>query len=212
LAQKRWTRRASRRTGFATPSTVVRIAIPASPRRTYAHSGRFPAGLRSIVLAHVLVDELVRAGVRHVVLAPGSRSAPLAAAVVAAEAAGRLRLHVRIDERSAGFTALGLAKASGQVVAVVTTSGTAVANLHPAVLEAHHVGARLLVVTADRPGSLRGTGANQTTDQGQLFGTAARMFHQLGVPESRVGQNADDAGRTLVAARADLAPAQQRPE
>jgi len=132
-----------------------------------------PAELRSIVLAHVLVDELVRAGVRHVVLAPGSRSAPLAAAVVAAEAAGRLRLHVRIDERSAGFTALGLTKASAQVVAVVTTSGTAVANLHPAVLEAHHVGARLLVLTADRPGSLRGTGANQTTDQTRIFGTAA---------------------------------------
>ena len=132
-----------------------------------------PAGLRSIVLAHVVVDELVRAGVAHVVLAPGSRSAPLAAAVIAAEEAGRLRLHVRIDERSAGFTALGLAKASGQVVAVVTTSGTAVANLHPAVLEAHHVGARLLVVTADRPGSLRGTGANQTTDQTRFFGPAA---------------------------------------
>ena len=132
-----------------------------------------PAGLRSIVLAQVLVDELVRAGVRHVVLAPGSRSAPLAAAVVAAESARRLHLHVRIDERSAGFTALGLAKASGQVVAVVTTSGTAVANLHPAVLEAHHVGARLLVVTADRPGSLRGTGANQTTDQTRFFGPAA---------------------------------------
>lgn len=132
-----------------------------------------PAGLRSIVLAHVVVDELVRFGVRHVVLSPGSRNAPLAAAVVAAESAGRLRLHVRIDERSAGFTALGIVKASAQVVAVVTTSGTAVANLHPAVLEAHHVGARLLVVTADRPGSMRGTGANQTTDQTHIFGTAA---------------------------------------
>jgi len=131
-----------------------------------------PTDQRSIVLAHVLVDELVRGGVRHVVLAPGSRSAPLAAAVVAAEAAGHLQLHIRIDERSAGFTALGLAKASGQAVAVVTTSGTAVANLHPAVLEAHHVGARLLVLTADRPGALRGTGANQTTDQTRFFGPA----------------------------------------
>jgi 2-succinyl-5-enolpyruvyl-6-hydroxy-3-cyclohexene-1-carboxylate synthase len=144
-----------------------------------------PADLRSIVLAQVLVDELVRAGVRHVVLAPGSRSAPLAAAAVAAEAAGAVRLHVRIDERSAGFTALGLAKASGQVVAVVTTSGTAVANLHPAVLEAHHVGARLLIVTADRPGSLRGTGANQTTDQTRFFGPAA-TFVELSSDEGGV--------------------------
>ncbi len=154
-----------------------------------------PAGGRSIVLAHVLVDELVRAGVRHVVLAPGSRSAPLAAAVVAAEAAGGVRLHVRIDERSAGFTALGLAKASGQVVAVVTTSGTAVANLHPAVLEARHVGARLLLLTADRPGSLRGTGANQTTDQTRFFGPAA-TFVELSSDEGGVRPCAGWRSRT----------------
>jgi 2-succinyl-5-enolpyruvyl-6-hydroxy-3-cyclohexene-1-carboxylate synthase len=135
-----------------------------------------PDGVRSVVLAHVVVDELVRAGVRHVVLSPGSRSAPLAAAVIAAETAGRLRLHVRVDERSAGFTALGIAKASDGIVAVVTTSGTAVANLHPAVLEAHHVRARLLVLTADRPGSVRGTGANQTTDQTRFFGPAAAFM------------------------------------
>jgi 2-succinyl-5-enolpyruvyl-6-hydroxy-3-cyclohexene-1-carboxylate synthase len=130
----------------------------------------------SQALASVLVDELVRGGVREVVLCPGSRSAPLAYAVLAAERAGRLRLHVRVDERSAAFLALGLALGSRPPVAVVTTSGTAVANLHPAVLEAHHAGVPLLVLTADRPHELRGTGANQTTTQPGLFGTSTRWF------------------------------------
>ncbi|MEO7745629.1 MAG: 2-succinyl-5-enolpyruvyl-6-hydroxy-3-cyclohexene-1-carboxylic-acid synthase [Actinomycetota bacterium] len=141
----------------------------------------------STALATVLVDELVRGGVRHAVLCPGSRSAPLAYALHAADAEGRLTLHVRVDERSAGFVALGLAKASGPVV-VVTTSGTAVANLHPAVLEADHGGVPLVVVTADRPPELRGTGANQTTDQVRFFGAAARFAHDLGVPDERPGQ------------------------
>ncbi|WP_345714316.1 thiamine pyrophosphate-binding protein, partial [Kineococcus glutinatus] len=94
----------------------------------------------STALATLVVDSLVRLGLRHVVLCPGSRSAPLAYALAAADAAGRLRLHVRIDERSGAFVALGLARAlpAGELAAVVTTSGTAVANLHPAVLEAHH--------------------------------------------------------------------------
>ena len=143
----------------------------------------------STALARVLVDELVRCGVREAVLAPGSRSAPLAFALHAADAAGRLRLHVRIDERSAGFLALGLAKASGWPVVVVTTSGTAAANLHPAVLEAAHAGVPLLALTADRPPELRGVGANQTVDQLGLFGSAAR-FVELGAPEIRAGQNA----------------------
>jgi 2-succinyl-5-enolpyruvyl-6-hydroxy-3-cyclohexene-1-carboxylate synthase len=143
----------------------------------------------STALARVLVDELVRCGVREAVLAPGSRSAPLAFALHAADAAGRLRLHVRIDERSAGFLALGLAKASGRPAVVVTTSGTAAANLHPAVLEAAHAGVPLLALTADRPAELRGVGANQTVDQLGLFGSAAR-FVELGAPETRAGQNA----------------------
>jgi 2-succinyl-5-enolpyruvyl-6-hydroxy-3-cyclohexene-1-carboxylate synthase len=143
----------------------------------------------STALARVVVDELVRCGVREAVLAPGSRSAPLAFALHAADAAGRLRLHVRIDERSAGFLALGLAKASGRPAVVVTTSGTAAANLHPAVLEAAHVGVPLLALTADRPPELRGVGANQTVDQLGLFGSAAR-FVELGAPETRAGQNA----------------------
>jgi 2-succinyl-5-enolpyruvyl-6-hydroxy-3-cyclohexene-1-carboxylate synthase len=143
----------------------------------------------STALARVLVDELVRCGVREAVIAPGSRSAPLAFALHAADAAGRLRLHVRIDERSAGFLALGLAKASGRPAVVLTTSGTAAANLHPAVLEAAHAGVPLLALTADRPPELRGVGANQTVDQLGLFGPAAR-FAELGAPETRAGQNA----------------------
>jgi 2-succinyl-5-enolpyruvyl-6-hydroxy-3-cyclohexene-1-carboxylate synthase len=128
----------------------------------------------STVAGRVVVDELVRCGVHEVVLAPGSRSAPLALALHAADAAGRLRLHVRVDERSAGFLAVGLARTGGAPVAVLTTSGTAVANLHPAVLEASHAGLPLLVLSADRPARLRGTGANQTTDQVGLFGSAVR--------------------------------------
>lgn len=125
--------------------------------------------------AHVIVDELVRHGITDAVLCPGSRSAPLAFALHAADAAGRLRLHVRIDERTAGFLALGLALRSGRPVPVVTTSGTAVANLHPAVLEAAHAGVPLLVLTADRPPQLIGTGANQTIVQPGIFGGAVRL-------------------------------------
>jgi 2-succinyl-5-enolpyruvyl-6-hydroxy-3-cyclohexene-1-carboxylate synthase len=142
----------------------------------------------STALARVLVDELIRNGVQEAVLSPGSRSAPLAYALHDADAAGRLRLHVRIDERTAGFLALGLAKATGVPVPVVCTSGTAAANLHPAVLEAHHGGVPLLVLTADRPPELRRTGANQTTEQPGLYGGAVRFAADLGVPEDRVGQ------------------------
>jgi 2-succinyl-5-enolpyruvyl-6-hydroxy-3-cyclohexene-1-carboxylate synthase len=141
----------------------------------------------SSALATVLVDELVRNGVHEVVLCPGSRSAPLAYAVLAAERQARLRLHVRVDERSAGFLALGLATASGRPVAVVTTSGTAVVNLHPAVLEAHHGGVPLVVVSADRPHELRGTGANQTTRQPGLFGDAVRFSADIPAPAARPG-------------------------
>src|SRR4051794_13000676 len=136
----------------------------------------------STALATVLLDELARGGVRDVVVAPGSRSAALALAAYAAHTAhtahtaqGRVRLHTRIDERSAGFLALGIARTSRRPVAVVTTSGTAVANLHPAVLEASHAGIPLVLLTADRPARLRGTNANQTTDQVRIFGGAVRV-------------------------------------
>lgn len=132
--------------------------------------------------ARIVLDELVRLGVRELVLCPGSRSAPLAFAAHDLDAAGRLRLHVRVDERSAGFLALGLAKESGRPAAVVTTSGTAVANLHPAVLEAHHGAVPLLLLTADRPAELRGVGANQATDQRGLFGEHLRLALELETP------------------------------
>jgi 2-succinyl-5-enolpyruvyl-6-hydroxy-3-cyclohexene-1-carboxylate synthase len=142
----------------------------------------------STAQATVIVDELVRNDVRHVVVCPGSRNAALAIALHKADADGRLTLHVRIDERSAGFLALGLSKATGRPAAVACTSGTAVANLHPAVLEAYHSGIGLVVITADRPPELHGTGANQTIDQRGLFGSAA-VTVEFPVAERRAGQN-----------------------
>jgi 2-succinyl-5-enolpyruvyl-6-hydroxy-3-cyclohexene-1-carboxylate synthase len=142
----------------------------------------------STAFATVVVDELIRSGVREAVLAPGSRSTPLALALAAADRDGRLRLHVRIDERTAGFLAIGLIRGTGLPVPVVTTSGTAVANLYPAVLEASHSGLPLIVLSADRPPELRGTGANQTTDQLKVFGDAVRLFHEIGTPSKQVGQ------------------------
>jgi 2-succinyl-5-enolpyruvyl-6-hydroxy-3-cyclohexene-1-carboxylate synthase len=133
----------------------------------------------AVVFARVFVDELVRNGLDHAVLAPGSRSAPLAMALATED---RLRLHVRIDERSAAFLALGLGKAGGSPAAVLCTSGTAAANFHPAVLEAHEARVPLLVLTADRPPELRGTGANQTVDQIKLYGDAVRWFCEVGAP------------------------------
>jgi 2-succinyl-5-enolpyruvyl-6-hydroxy-3-cyclohexene-1-carboxylate synthase len=132
-------------------------------------------------------DELIRCGLREAVLAPGSRSTPLAMAFFEAQQQGRIRLHVRIDERSASFTALGLAKASRRPVAVLCTSGTAAANFHPAVIEADESGVPLLVLTADRPPELRGVGANQAIDQIKLYGSAVRWFCEAGVPERRPG-------------------------
>ncbi|MEU8227775.1 2-succinyl-5-enolpyruvyl-6-hydroxy-3-cyclohexene-1-carboxylic-acid synthase [Kribbella sp. NPDC048915] len=142
----------------------------------------------STAFATVVVDELIRCGVREAVVSPGSRSAPLALALAEADRSGRLRLHVRIDERTAGFLAIGLMRGSGLPVPVVTTSGTAVANLHPAVLEASHSGLPLIVLSADRPPALRGSGANQTTDQIKVFGSAVRLFHEMGTPVREVGQ------------------------
>ncbi|MTD14479.1 2-succinyl-5-enolpyruvyl-6-hydroxy-3-cyclohexene-1-carboxylic-acid synthase [Nakamurella sp. YIM 132087] len=144
----------------------------------------------STALARVLVDELAAAGVTDVVLAPGSRNAPLSMALVDADTDGRLRLHVRTDERAAGFLAVGLARSSGRTTAVVTTSGTAVANLLPAVLEAHHGGVPLLVLTADRPPHLREVGANQVIDQRDVFGRSLRFFHEFGVPQRAPAQQA----------------------
>ena len=159
--------------------------------------------------ARVLVDELVRGGVTDAVVAPGSRSAPVALALADAEAAGRLRLHVRIDERTASFLALGLAKATGRPVPVLTTSGTATAHLHAAVLEAHESGVPLLALTADRPPEMRATGANQTIEQVGLYGGAVRWALDVGVPEQgrEAAQNRywrSVVAKALLVARGDL--------
>ncbi|MBJ2120102.1 2-succinyl-5-enolpyruvyl-6-hydroxy-3-cyclohexene-1-carboxylic-acid synthase [Arthrobacter sp. MSA 4-2] len=130
--------------------------------------------LPSFEAARRAVTALANGGVHDVVVAPGSRSAPLAYALAEAEAAGQLTLHVRIDERSAGFTALGLALGGKRPAAVLTTSGTAVGELLPAVMEANHAAVPLVVLSADRPEELRGTGANQTTRQPGLFGSHVR--------------------------------------
>jgi len=131
---------------------------------------------RNELWAGVLVDELIRGGVREVVVAPGSRSTPL---VMAAARRNELRLTVQIDERAAGFLALGVGKATGNAAAVITTSGTAVANLLPAVVEAAQAQVPLLLLTADRPPRLRGADANQAIDQERIFGRYPRFYHEL---------------------------------
>jgi 2-succinyl-5-enolpyruvyl-6-hydroxy-3-cyclohexene-1-carboxylate synthase len=147
-------------------------------------------------LARAAVEHLVAAGVTDLVLAPGSRNAPLAFAAYAAAEAGRLRLHTRIDERTAGFLALGLTKV-GARAAVVCTSGTAVANLHPAVMEAAHAGLPLVVVTADRPASVRGTGASQATDQVRIFGEMARFLDLAAVPPEQIADLLGERARPV---------------
>lgn len=130
----------------------------------------------STTLARTIVRQIIEAGVTDVVLSPGSRNAPLTIAFYQASQRNLIKLHTRIDERTAAFFALGIAKASGRPVPIVCTSGTAVANYHPAILEASHSNLPLLVITADRPAELRRTGANQTTEQARIFGKAVRYF------------------------------------
>jgi 2-succinyl-5-enolpyruvyl-6-hydroxy-3-cyclohexene-1-carboxylate synthase len=155
----------------------------------------------STELAWTIVAALRHHGVREVVLAPGSRSAPLAYAIFEADRAGLLRMHVRVDERTAGFLALGLAKASDAPVAVITTSGTAAANLHPAVLEAWHAHLPLIMITADRPHALINTGANQTTHQDQLFTGHVRASAQLADAASDLLSCRFEISRLVAAAR-----------
>ena len=134
--------------------------------------------------AVALLGELIRRGVRDFVVCPGSRSQALALAAAAYEQTGQIRLRVRIDERVAGFLALGIAVETGAPVVIITTSGTAVANLHPAVLEAHHSAVPLIMLTADRPAELRGIGSNQTTEQVGLFGSAVGWLRDVEAPGS----------------------------
>ncbi|WP_292823604.1 2-succinyl-5-enolpyruvyl-6-hydroxy-3-cyclohexene-1-carboxylic-acid synthase [Microbacterium sp.] len=134
--------------------------------------------------AAALLGALVDLGIRHIVLSPGSRSQALALVAAELETRGAVRLHVRIDERVAGFTALGIGRETRMPAVVVCTSGTAAANLLPAALEAHHAGVPLLLLTADRPPELRGVGANQTTRQPGMFTPSTRLEADLPVPEA----------------------------
>jgi len=132
-------------------------------------------------LLRAFVDELARCGMRAACTSPGSRNTPLVLSLAREE---RLRCHSHVDERCAGFFALGLAKASGLPVAVTCTSGTAVANLLPAVVEAHEARVPLLVLTADRPPELRENGAGQAIDQLKLFGDTAKWFFDVGIHDA----------------------------
>lgn len=180
----------------AVPAVRSRILAPVtdSPERP-----QLPPAMAD---ARSLVAALLAEGVREVVLCPGSRSAPLAEALADAADAGRLRLRVVLDERSAGFIALGVARAHAlnghsRCAAVVTTSGTAVSNLHPAVSEADAAGIPLLVISADRPHELVGTGASQTTEQTKLFAPALRLGVDLPADlAADLGGHAADAAIT----------------
>jgi 2-succinyl-5-enolpyruvyl-6-hydroxy-3-cyclohexene-1-carboxylate synthase len=161
---------------------------------------------RNTALASALVEELARCGLRHAVLSPGSRSTPLAVALWRQPA---IEVSVIVDERSAGFFALGAAQATRRPVAVLCTSGTAAANLHPAVAEADEAAVPLLILTADRPPELRGIGAGQTIDQLKLYGSSTRWFCEVGT------NDADDDGllhyrsvacRSYAAARGEPRP------
>src|SRR3954462_14830792 len=132
---------------------------------------------RTYAPLQALVDELARCGMTHAVTSPGSRNAPLAL-VLAGDP--RLEAVSVIDERAAGFVALGMAKATGLPVAVTCTSGSAAANLMPAVVEAHESRVPLLVLTADRPPELREGGAGQAIDQLKIYGTFAKWFVEVG--------------------------------
>ena len=159
-----------------------------------------PPAPDSMLSAVAVLDSLIRAGMRHVVVSPGSRSAPLAYAVAAAEEAGALVAHVRVDERVAAFTALGIAKASRLPVGLVCTSGTALGEYLPAVMEAYHAGVPLAIMSADRPVRLRGTGANQTTVQTDFFSPFVRASADLtSYPEHNPGQQTADFMACLAA-------------
>ena len=153
-----------------------------------------------------LVANLVASGVRSFYLSPGARSQALAIAAEQLAHSGSADLTVRLDERSMAFTALGNSLASGRPVAIITTSGTAVANLHPAVLEAFHAGVPLLLLTADRPARLRGKGANQTTMQQGIFGTAVVAAFDVEATDSHLA--ADIAKQAVKEALTQSGPVQ----
>lgn len=177
------TARATARPAMAATPPVPEAARPALPAAAYADR---------------LVTSLAAAGVADLIVCPGSRSQAIALAAARAAREGSLALHVRIDERSAAFLALGLARETGSPVAIVVTSGTALANLHPAMLEAHHSDVPLIAITADRPAELQGVRANQTTRQPGIFGDAARVVLDVGADALRHPEG--DAVRAVRAA------------
>lgn len=142
-----------------------------------------------------LVDEWIVCGVRHAVVAPGSRSTPMALALAERSELG---LHVFHDERSAGFAALGIAKATGMPAILLCTSGTAAVEFHPAVVEAHHAEVPILVCTADRPPEMQGVGAPQTIEQRNLYGVAVRLFYNASVADDRQFDQWRDVARTMI--------------
>jgi len=169
-----------------------------SPRQFSSASApekKAAGSLSSLQAARSAVSALAAAGVRDVVLAPGSRSAPLAYALAEAQVQGLVQVHVRIDERVAGFTALGLSRGGQRPAAVVTTSGTAVGELLPAVMEAHHAGIPLVVLSADRPSELHGSGANQTTMQHGIFGRFPAAHASVEAGEDPAGAISEAFGR-----------------
>lgn len=159
-----------------------------------ARQGLSPA----VITAVNVVEQLIRSGVREAVVCPGSRSAPLALSFAEAERTGRLRLHVRTDERTGAFLALGLAKATRRAVPIVTTSGTAVANCLPAMVEATLSNVPLMVISANRPLHMVGSGANQTIDQVGIFGA-----HAVGVFSTVEGEDSPSTAKTGTASPAE---------
>jgi 2-succinyl-5-enolpyruvyl-6-hydroxy-3-cyclohexene-1-carboxylate synthase len=148
------------------------------------HQIRIMTATDTYLLLRAFCDELARCGMEHACTAPGSRSTPIVLSLVRER---RIRCWSHVDERSAGFFALGAAKRSGHPVAVTCTSGTATANLAPAVIEARHARVPLIVLTADRPPELRDVGAGQTIDQLKLYGDAVKWFIEVGVDQATPG-------------------------
>jgi 2-succinyl-5-enolpyruvyl-6-hydroxy-3-cyclohexene-1-carboxylate synthase len=180
---------------------------PASTRVRPANDSTVPALVTPAAPVRALVEELVRSGVRHAVICPGSRSTPVALALAVEPA---IRTFVHIDERAAAFFALGLAKAIRRAVAILGTSGTAVANFMPAVVEAREGRTPLIVLTADRPPELRDRGAPQTIDQDHLYGRQVKWYAELPVPEMSAARDVLERHLRGVVDRA-VAVAQEEP-
>lgn len=176
----------SRAVGEVEPGDAARVAF-------------VPTGNPATDFSAALLSAFVQAGVRDLVVSPGSRSQALALVAAELEHSGRARLHVRIDERVGGFLALGLARETGAPAVVITTSGTATANLHPAVLEAHEAGVPLIVLTADRPAELRGIRSNQTTRQDGMYGVAVRWLQDVEAPAATTDDERDAEAATAEA-------------